>query len=266
MHALLAHAYHLAALPIHLAMLPIWRPLAACLVLAVAGRLMAGGRGAPLVAGVAVLAGWLVLAWPATWPLPPIARLGGLALIVLADAALRPRRRAWLTLPATAAIGAWWLRGAPLSVAGIAGCVPVFLGLAAALVLSRRLARADRGWAMVAASGALAASLTLAGASPHWSRAALVPAVAALGLLGLSGAMPVLAGMLVMLAGAALVASDRGRLAGVDVACLVPLLTLAVAPHLARRSGRPSPAVAGLLAALLGIAAAWAADKLLSAR
>ena len=237
MHALLAHMYHLILYAIHIATRPVWRPLGACLAIAIGGRLAGWTRrpaGASLVAGLAVLAGWLFEATAPAWPLPPVTRLTGLALLLTAYNVLRARnRRAWL-LPVTAALGAWWLRGAPVDGPGILLCLPVFVGLSAALWVGERLAQADRGWAMMAGSGLLAAGLLAAGASPHWARAAGVPGMAALGLLGILEAMPAVAGLIVVVSLAALVASDQGRLVRVDIACLLPLLAWAVVCWLER--------------------------------
>jgi hypothetical protein len=107
----------------------------------------------------------------------------------------------------------------------------------------------------------LAGALAVAGAAPHWGWAALVPALGALALLGAESAMPVLSGMVVAAAAAALVASDRGRLVPVDVACVAPLLAWVLVPRLARRVGRKAGAVACVLAALLCVAVAWGARR-----
>lgn len=235
MHALLAHAYHLALVPFHLAARPVWRPLGACLLIALGGRVIGGLRnplGAAMVAGAAVLAGSLVLAPPSSWPLAPVARLAGLAAIVLGEAVLRAWGwRPFLPLAAASALGAWWLRGAPLAGPAIANCMPVLLGLLAGLPLARRLARGDRGWATAAAAASLAGGLAVTGAAPHWVWAAAIPALVAICLTGLAAAPPVLAGMIVMVSTAALVASDRGRLVPVDAACLAPLLAWLLVPR-----------------------------------
>ncbi len=256
MHALLAHAYHLALLPIHMGLRPGWRPFAACLAVAALARLsgLAGARGGALAAGGSVLAGWWVLAPALAWPLPPVARLSGLAGIVLAGALSRGGR---FRLPLSAALAAWWLRGVPLDGAAIARSLPVFLGLAAASALARRLARADRSWGTVAASVSLAAGLAVAGAAPHWSMAALVVAAAVLCLPGACAL--VLADMVVMAGASALVASDRGRLVTVDTACLGPLLAWMLVPRLAPGLGRYGPIVAAALTVLLCMALTWAA-------
>lgn len=278
MHAYLVFGYHLSMRVIHLAAMPFWRPMLACMAVAAASRLLGGTRSprnAALTGSLAVIAGWLLLAspgWPLlAWPPPPVERLAGLGLIVLLDATLRMRVRAGglaslLLLPASAASAAWWLRGAPLNGFGIASCMPVFLGLAAALPTARRLTRTDRGWATLAAAAALGASLQVTGASPHWARAALVPALTALTLLDIPAAMPALSGMVVMAAAAALVASDRGRLIPVDAACLTPLVAWVLVPRLAPRVSRFGPAIAGVMAAALGVALAWAARRALSGR
>ncbi len=242
MHALLAHAYHLAQYGLHVLAHPLWRPALVALAVASAARLAGLARGprmAAVSAGVAVLAGWLTLGAPLdAWPLPPVARLPGLALVVLAEAwllaSLRPRA-AWLVAPVAAALAAWWLRGAPAGVEGVLGCVPVALGLAAALPLARLLARGDAGWGGAAAALALAAGLLLSGAAAHWARAALVPAAAALALLGCTEAAGALAGAVVAVAAAAMVASDRGRILAVDAACLAPLLAWGLVGRLGLR-------------------------------
>ena len=266
MHALLAHVYHLALYAIHVATRPVWRPLGACLAVALAGRLSGHARrprGAALVAGAAVLAGWCVEAPPLAWPLPPVARLTGLAAIITIGALLRAGgRRIWF-LPLTALLAAWWLLGARVDRPAILHCLPVFMGFWAALAFGNRLARGDRGWSMLASAGALAGGLMVTGASPHWARAAGVPAMAALGLLGTEEAMPALAGLIVAVSLAALVASDRGRLAPVDVACVAPLLTWALVPFLARRAGRWAWPGACIQAAGAGLALAWAAVRVL---
>ncbi len=141
-------------------------------------------------------------------------------------------------LAVTAAVGAWWLRGAPLDGPGILNCMPVFLGLAAALPLARWLARADRGWGGAGAAMALAGSLLLTGAAVHWARAAAVVAVAALALLGVADAAGAIAGLVVVVAAAAIVASDRGRLIPVDIACLAPLPAWWLAKRIPRRKPR----------------------------
>ena len=226
MHALLAHAYHLAEYGLHVLLLPLWHPPLAALAIAAAGRIAGFARtprGATLTACAAALAGWMLLdaGWT-TWPPPPIARLPVLALILLAEM-LPPRNRRLVPL-ALAALAAWWLRGAPTGAAALLGCVPVFLGLAIAFPLARRLARGDTGLGSAAAGLVLAAGIMLAGASVHWARAAIVPAVSALALLGVWGAGQALSGAIVVVAASAMVASDRGRLWPVDLACLAPLL------------------------------------------
>ncbi len=264
MHALLAHAYHLLLSMIHLAERPGWRPPAACLAIAVAARSagLVRQRGATVVGAVAVLAGWALLAPALAWPPPPLARLAGLGAILLGEALLgasgRERRGARIV---TAALAAWWLRGAPFDWAGVALCGPVFLGLASGFAAAGRLSRGDMGWGTLAAALSLAASLSLAGAAPHWAQAAMLPAGAALALLGIPEAMPILARLVVVLAGSALVASDRGRLLAVDMACLTPLLAWAMSARLLRRRGRTRPVLAVGLTILAGLALTWAASR-----
>ncbi len=264
-HALLARVYHLMLYAIHIATRPIWRPLGACLAIALGGRLAGFARrsgGAVLLAGAAVLAGWLFETAQPSWPLPPVSRLSGLAVILTLGRLLCGRGgRAWC-VPATAVLAAWWLRGAPTDGPGVLGCVPVALGVWLALVAGARLARSDRGWASLAASGGLACGLLAAGASPHWARAAGVPALAAVGLLGTAEAMPALAWLILAVSLSALVASDRGRYLPVDVACAAPLLVWVLVPWLARRWGLPA---ASALAACVCVALAWAAKRAIAA-
>ena len=259
MHALFVHAYHLA-------LLPMWRPLLVALGVAFAMRL--ASAGAPAAAGCAVLAGWVVQSFPsiAVWPEPPAGRLPGLALCVLAEALLRQRNKgaSWWLLPATAAVAAWWLRGAPLSGAGFINTMPVFLGFLAALPLARRFSSGDKGWATLGAALALAGGLWVTGAAPNFTRAALVPACAALALLDVPEAAPNLAGMIVVMAAAAIVASDRGRLVPIDAACVAPMLVWILTPGLAPRVARSGPAVAGLLGAALCVLIAWAAGRVMT--
>jgi hypothetical protein len=239
MHAWLAHAYHLARFGLHVLLHPLWRaPLAAGLAAGL-GRLAGlakSPRGAAGLACGAALVGWIVL-YPGVMamPPPPVGRLPELALILLAGLYWRATGLRGLALTATAASGAWWLRGAPLDGNGILNCMPVFLGLAAALPLARRWSGGDRGWGGVAAALALAGSLLLTGAAVHWAQAAAVVAVAALALWGVADAAGAIAGLVVMVAAATIVASDRGRLIPVDVACLAPLPAWWLAKRIPRR-------------------------------
>ncbi len=259
MHAILAHAYHLA---MHVLTLQLWRPPAATLAVALALRLSGvaqSARGAALACLVAVLAGWLLLDahWTGLHP-PPLARLPGLAVILLLEAALRAGskpRLAWLTGLLCAGVGAWWLRGAPMAGPAILYCVPVFLGLAAGLSASNWLVRNDDGWGGVAASAALAGSLLVSGAATHWARAAVVPGMAGLVLLGLRPVTPQVAASLVMTAASAVVASDRGRLVPVDLACAAPFLVSVLAPRVLRSR----PRLGWVVAAGACVGLSWAA-------
>ena len=259
MHALLAHAYHLA---LHALTSQLWRPPAASLAVALALRLLGlarSARGAALACLGAVLAGWLLLnpQWSGLHP-PPLARLPGLAVILLVQAAIGSGRRPrldWLIGLFCAGAGAWWLRGAPVAGSAILYCVPVFLGLAACLPASRWLAGNDAGGGGIAASAALAGSLMVAGAAAHWARAAVVPGLAGLVLFGLRPAAPQVAAALVMTAASAVVASDRGRLVPVDVACAAPFLAWAMVP----RFFRSRPRLGWAMAAGACVWLSWAA-------
>jgi hypothetical protein len=258
MHAVLAKIYHLS---MRILLTPIWRAPVAAFTAGLLLRLLGPARSGA-AACLAVLAGWAVLGQPeamAAWPLTPLARLAGAAVILLIYLWLagRPARRfGWLVLPAYALVQAWWLRGAPLSGNGLANSVPVFLGLYGAAAVVRRLAARDSGVTTLAAAASLAASLYLSGGSLHWSRAALVIACAGVSLLGRAEAAAALAQAVVVVAVAAIVASDRGRFAPVDAASLAPLLVWFLAPRLLPRLNRAGPALAGGLAAVCGVALA----------
>ncbi len=249
MHSLLAHIYHLL-------IRPFWHaPVAAFLAAAVL-RLL-GRRVAFAAATLAVLAGWLAAQYPVLIVLParPIYRLAGLAILLLGYFWLAPRvgrRGGFLALPGLALAAAWWMVGAPLEGRGIAACVPVCLGVWAALALTRRLAVADRGWAGIGASLALAAAILLAGGAPHWGRAALVPACAGLALIGVGEAALPLAFATMLVGCLAVVASDRGRFLPVDLAVSAPLLVWWLAPRLLPRVKRAGPVIAAALATFLG--------------
>jgi hypothetical protein len=260
MHAILSHATRLAFYPVHLALLAAWRPLLLAAAVAGAARLLK--LGPTLGAALAVLAGWIALDFPALshWPQPPEARLAGLGVLLLAESALRERGKpGFWALPLTAAAGAWWIRGAPLTGPAIVNGMPVFLGLLAALPLSRRLARGDSGTATLAAGLALAGALCVTGAVFTWVRAALTVAAAALPLLGLADATATLAGALMMVPAVMLGASHTGRLTMADTACLAPLVVWAASPALATRLARSGPATAAVLSASACVAVAWAA-------
>ena len=277
MHAILARLYHAAEHALHILHWPIVQGLVAAVLVAGLGRLVSRPV---LAAGLAVLAGWLVITWPLVlaWPEPPLARLPGAAILLLlgggfaastAPAPARGRKgtarkgaaskpkgsRRWWARPVLCLALAWWLRGAPFSGNAILNGMALFLGLLGAWPIADRLARNDRGWGIAAAAVALAGSLDVAGVSPHWVWVAAVPAGAALAMLGAVEAMPALTGAVTITAAATVVASDRGRFVPADVACLVPLLALALAPRLLR----PYPAAGAALAAGLGIAVTYVA-------
>jgi hypothetical protein len=262
MHELLASIYHKSQ---HLIGMPAWRPPVAAFIVALALRLL-GSRNARLAAGLAVLAGWLALTLPGPlWPVSPVGRLPGLAVLLLAYGFLAPRLGRG-AIPLFALAAAWWLRGVPLEGAQLAGVVPVFLGLFAAMAIVRRLAQRDTGYTGIAAAAALAASIALSGGAMHWARAALVPATAGLALLGLTEAIAPLQLATVLVAAAAVVASDRGRFIPVDAAAAAPLLVWFLAPRLQPRLNQAGPALAGALAALCGVAIIWGSIALLAHR
>ena len=193
MHALAAHGYHWLLRLARIATWPVWQSLLAALAVAAAVRLVRSRRVAAVGTALAVLAGWMVMAPPAVWPLSPVARLPGLAALMLGLAAMPSRAQAsWPATLAVAALAAWWLRGAPADLPGVAWCLPVFFVLLAGLAAANALARNGTGWTALAATLALAASLKLTGASPHWPVAALVIAIVAAALLGAAGPIAVL--------------------------------------------------------------------------
>ncbi len=71
-----------------------------------------------------------------------------------------------------------------------------------------------------------------------------------------------LAGAITVAAATALVASDRGRLVPVDVACVIPLLAWVLVPRF-KRAGRHAPPMPAVLAAAICVALAWAARRVL---
>ena len=236
MHSVLAHAYHWAQHGLAFALKPIWRAPGAAILVALVLRL---ARVPPRFAGIlAVLAGWLAVQHPQFSVLPahPVDRLPGLAVTLFVWAWLAPRAER-AALPALAAASSWWISGAPLTLLGLAMCVPAFLGVWAALASTRYLATRARVMACIFAAAALAADLSMAGAAPHWAFAALVPAYAGLVLVGLPEAAMPLALATALLACQAIQASDRGWFLPVDAAALAPLGVLAL--FAVRRGRRP---------------------------
>ena len=267
MHALVAHLYHLAE---HVAFHPIWRAPAASFLSALLLRL-GWRRGRALAVPLALLAGWLALLAPAISLLPakPVDRLPGLALILLLHAWLSPRapsRAAFLRVPALAVAAAWWMAGAPFTGAGLASCVPVMLGVWAALALTGKLAAGNSGWTILAASTALAGAIFMAGGAPHWAWAALVPGCAGLAFIGMPESVPPLAFAVMLTGSLTILASDRGRFLPVDVAVLAPLLVWFITPRLQPRLDRAGPALAAFVAALGGVALTVGAMWMLALR
>jgi hypothetical protein len=259
MHALLAHAYHAIRFALHVATHPLFRPLIAAGLAAGLVRLLRPEQSV-LAAGLAMLAGWAALNVDAifTWPPTPLGRLTGAALLLLGATFLETSHRPWLVRLGLAIALSWWLRGAPISGAGISHCVPVFFGALAGMALAERLARAgpgDPGWTRAGGALALAGALWVTGASTHWALAAMVPAVAALALLGLRAPSALIARAVTVVATAAVLASDRGRLVPIDAAAAAPLAAWFFAPRLTRLG----PAGASLLAVAACVALSWGA-------
>jgi hypothetical protein len=103
---------------------------------------------------------------------------------------------------------------------------------------------------------------------PGWRGpvAALVVAAAGAAFIGLADAVALLQIALVLVAAAAVVASDRGRLIPIDAAACTPLLVWFLAPRLLPRLNRAGPALAGALAAVAGVGIVWAAIYLFAQR
>ncbi len=279
MHPLLARTYHMAQHGLHVATWPVVQGLFLAAAIAALGRLAAPGRSR-LVAALSLLGGW----GAATWPLwqafhaPPVARLPGAAIALACFAIAAPARvysaavRRGATkgrkaaihapsvaaspkwaLPALCVALAWWLRGAPLGGNAILNGMALFLCLLATWAIANRMTKGDEGWAVVAAVLTLSGSLFISGASPHWATVALIPVAPALLLLGLPEAGAVMVGSVVIVAAAAIVASNRGRFVPVDAACLLPLLALLLARRIAPRRRM----VGALAAALISIGLCW---------
>jgi len=275
MHEQLARIYHLAR---RLMLTPLWRAPVTAFVAGLLVRLLGPTRAA-LGAVIAVLAGWLALVLPLNpfTEAGPVARLPGAAILLgvfVAAGSGRVSRQAsgpghlrgWLALPLFATAAAWWLRDAPLNGAQIAHLVPVILVLIAAAAAARKLAARDTGITTIAAAAALGAALELSGAAPHWSRAALVPAAAGISLYGLGESVVALAQATILVAAAAVAASNRGRFVPVDLAATAPFLVWVLAPRLLARLNRAGPALAASLAAVCGVALVWGAITLLHHR
>jgi hypothetical protein len=267
MHEQFERVYHMA---LRIILAPLWRAPVVGFAAGLVARLLGPGR-AGLGAALAVLAGWLALVLPLNPFLAngPVARLPG-AAVLLAVYAQAGRGAGplpgWLVLPLYAAAAGWWLRGAPFDGAGVANLVPVVLGLWAASALARWLARGDAGVTSVAAAVALGGGVALAGMAPPWVDAALVPATAGLALLGRSEAATVLAQAIVLVATAAVAASNRGRFAPVDLSAAAPFVVWVLAPRLLPRLNRAGPALAASLAAVCGVALVWGGIALLAHR
>jgi len=267
----------------------VWRGPAAAIVATLVARVLAhamGRQGAVWLraAGGALgaLAGWAVLAGPGLLPLTAprgeMARLPGAALVLVLAAlgGVRGGRGGQAALPALpGAVAGWWLMGAPLRAAGIGAALPAIVALAGITVLAFHLIQAGGriadSWRSAAPSLALAGALIVARVPPPWPMAALVPAAAALALLGGSTglAAPPLAAAALLAAGATDLAAGRlphGGFGALDAACLTPLVALWLAPRLLPGLARATPALAGLLAAAGCAGVVWAALRLLPLR
>jgi hypothetical protein len=267
MHEQLARIYHLA---LRLWALQLWHAPVCAFGAALLLRWL-GPTSAPRAAGLAILAGWLVMVLPANpvTAATPVARLPGAALLLLVFVKSRAPAGTippWLALPLYAAAAAWWLRGTPFDGPAIANLVPVFLGLIAAAAAARRLATKDPGTTTIAAAFALAAALAVAHAGPHWPRAALACAGAGLGLLGLTEIAAPLAQAVILVATSAVVASNRGRLVPVDLAAAAPFAVWLLAPRMLPRLKSAGPAMAGAVTAIGCVALIWAVIALFALR
>lgn len=249
---------------------PEWRgfAVAAAVALLVAGvgRLLKRPRLAAAAAGIGLAAGFAaVLGVVNASPRQLAERLPALAILALVAGVVAavPRRGFRLAgLAAGAALGAWWMAGAPLARADLVRAAPEALALLAAMAAVTWRGAAVPG--MTVAWAALAAGLVAAGArgpQPAFALAGMGAALGAAllrGALGPAGRVPLAVG-LVGVAAVPLLA----RAAPADIAAAAaPALALIAGPAAARWLGRwlglglaawLGPAVAALPA----VAAAW---------
>lgn len=232
---------------------------------------------AALAAGAGLFAGWWwVLTGHGFAPGPLIAphgiagrlllvALAGMAAALASNTALAGRAK--LTPVPLALFAGWWLAGAPHSLAALERVWPVAAGVALAVWAACLLLEKGDFWPALAAGLALWASLLAVGAGPAWPLLALVPAAALVALapgsrLPLGAVLPVAAGMMAAGSAAVLTAGrlPHGGFGRIDIAALTPLFVLWLGPRL----GRVAPPLAALLAALIAVALAAAAGRVLA--
>ncbi|MBN8927217.1 MAG: hypothetical protein BGO51_01310 [Rhodospirillales bacterium 69-11] len=269
-------------------MLALWRewhaPLVALLVsaaLVVLARRARGGMAGSAAAGAGLAAGWYLLA---SAPLS-LTRLGlaprgtpdrlflltlGTTVIALAAARFAAARGPWPALLLAALGAGWWVAGAPQSEAGLLAGLHVELGVALLVVAVARLGTSGTpadALRMLAAAASLPAALAVAHAPWAWTLLALVLPAAALPLLLLPRAGPVV--FLPLAAGLAAAQAFTSLLLGrlvrsgftaADAAALAPLLTLVLIGPVGARvriGGRLAPYLGAALSAALAVLAVW---------
>ena len=252
-------------------------------VLALAGALLArlAGRSVPRLSAplAGALVGWLALIWPhagllsfaALHGAAPAMRLPVAGAIVLAACWFSGGRLAAVAPAVAGALAGWWLAGAPASLPGLVHEWPAVAAGGIVLWLGARLLAAAGAWEAGCAGLGLWAALSLLGVPAPYPMAALVGAAAALALiradvapLGLAAAslLPALAAALAH-RGPGLPLAPEGAGALRDLAALVPLAVLVLAPRLPSRLSRAVPLLAGLAAATLSVAVVLLAGRVL---
>ena len=235
--------------------------------LAVAARLLgadwlraaAGGLGAAL--GWSLLAGGFSASPRLLLERLPLAALVATVVPLLA-ARFGPRRAALAGTVLAAALCGWWLAGGPRDRADLLQAWPVALGVAAMVLLMQRAGTGQRPTALAGAAGALVVALKMAGLPLLWSLLSQTVVASSLVLLALpsgEAALPALLAALGLTATAVVIASGRlprGGFGPVDLAAVVPLLVLWMAPRLEPRlrfAGAVATTLAAMLAAVLAV-------------
>jgi hypothetical protein len=254
--------------------------LAVALGLALCGRFLRSSWLTIAAGGAGVVAGWFVLVGR-FWSAPPVASsqvLPELATVTLCIglicAWVGPGRVAAAGVPLAALATAWLLSDGPRHLAALRAIWPVALGvMAGVLVLARALTKAVDPLRPAMAGLTLAASLHVIGASSLWVHLALVPALAAMGMLAIAqnseaAVLPVAVDIGAL---ACLVAIDLGRLPGLgfsgpDAAALAPLLAVWLLPRVTDRlrvAGRAAPLAGCLVSGAAAVGCVWAVRLLL---
>jgi hypothetical protein len=228
-----------------------------------------------LACGGGLLAGWWVLTghgFSADALLAPHSAAGRLILVALAGALVALASAMALAgrglMPVVLALfTGWWLSGGPHSLAGLERTWPVLTCVALVVWAACRLLEDGDFWRALAAALALCVSLFAVGAGPFWLLLALVPAASLVALapggrMPTGALLPAAAGMMAAGSAAVLVAGrlPHEGIGRIDIAAAAPLLVLWLGPRL----GRAAPPVASLLAALIAVALATVAGRVLA--